>query len=418
MDLAARIRPGFDVRRIELARRSLPDIPDRITDVYFLRTLQILKAKGLNPWIRAQVFIRRGPGIVSGIYEALAVLCHYTDFVQNGGRVWALEEGESYDSCETVLLMEGWAQDFVHLETIYLGVISAATTLVNVGVGELDLGGVRRRVQEIVRATQHPIYGRRPVTYFGARHYSWRADGVITRACFDGGAVACSTDAGALVVGDKAVGTIPHVLQAILAADLGEENAVLESTRAFHDVVDPRIPCVALVDYRNREVTDGVAVARELGSALWAERIDTHGGVVAEGGIPDLESPEAAQWRRAGRYLPSPKDPLAKYWYGPGVTISAVYALRRALDEAGFSRCGIFLTSGFAYPEKVRAFTMAEELLGVKLYDGLGVGEVHPGYFATMDVVSVGKDPSTLRDSHKAGRPYRPNPRLLPAIGV
>ena len=76
----------FDYRRIEEAARRLPEHPEDYTDIYFLRTREILRAKGWNPWIKAQVFVRRGPGRVAGIYDLLAVLGKYTPFFENGGR--------------------------------------------------------------------------------------------------------------------------------------------------------------------------------------------------------------------------------------------------------------------------------------------------------------------------------------------
>ena len=48
--------------------------PQHYTDKYFSRTKQILEAEGLNPFVRAQVFIRRGPGYLAGIDESLELL--------------------------------------------------------------------------------------------------------------------------------------------------------------------------------------------------------------------------------------------------------------------------------------------------------------------------------------------------------
>jgi len=49
-----------------------------VTDVYFERTEAILKAKGLNPRTRAEVFLKHFPygtfGVLAGMEEALELL--------------------------------------------------------------------------------------------------------------------------------------------------------------------------------------------------------------------------------------------------------------------------------------------------------------------------------------------------------
>ena len=56
---------------------NLPTDHKPFADKYFLRANEILKAENLNPWVRAQVFIRKGPGKVYGVDEALAILEKY-----------------------------------------------------------------------------------------------------------------------------------------------------------------------------------------------------------------------------------------------------------------------------------------------------------------------------------------------------
>jgi nicotinate phosphoribosyltransferase len=88
-------------------------------------------------------------------------------------------------------------------------------------------------------------------------------------------------------------------------------------------------------------------------------------------------------------------------------------ALRKALDQFGHRDVKIILTSGFGDPEKVKAFVEAEKLLGVRLFDALGVGGIFkPCRMATMDIVAVGETPEMLTPISKVGRPYNPNPRL------
>ena len=83
----------------------LPESHTQYTDKYFLRTGEILKAEELNPWVPAQVFIRKGPGVVAGMDEAVAVLDKYSDFREKGGRVAVLPDGSDYNSGETLMVI-------------------------------------------------------------------------------------------------------------------------------------------------------------------------------------------------------------------------------------------------------------------------------------------------------------------------
>ena len=43
-------------------KTNLPKEPQAYADKYFLRTGEVLRAEGINPWDRAQIMIRKGPG--------------------------------------------------------------------------------------------------------------------------------------------------------------------------------------------------------------------------------------------------------------------------------------------------------------------------------------------------------------------
>ena len=78
----------------------------------------------------------------------------------------------------------------------------------------------------------------------------------------------------------------------------------------------------------------------------------------------------------------------------------------------------MLLTSGFGDVNKVKAFVAAEKALGIKLFDGLGVGGLYkPCRAATMDIVGVGDSPDSILPLSKKGRSYNPNPSLELALG-
>jgi len=411
----ARDRDHSEIRRERIARLAseLPPAYAPYTDTYFLRTLEILQRERLNPDCRIQISIRKGPGEVRGVDAALAVIQRYSPLVENGGRVFALKDGEGYAAKEPLLMIEGKLQDVVALETMYLGVLSQATTCANDGHDCVDRSLVKERMAKVVA-----LAGDRPVIYMGARHWHFAEDAAIARAAFDGGAKETSTDSGAAVVGKRGVGTTPHILENAFATVYGRDLAVLASTLAFDRHIDPQVPRVALVDYNNREIRDALAVAAALRERLQGVRIDTCGENVMEGALRSADDPAASRWREAGVDLPAADEPEAQYWYGTGVTISGVYAVRKALDEAGFSHVRIVLSSGFGDAAKVQAFVNAEKRLGVRLFDALGVGKLFPTRDSKAEFVGWKPEGEAEYQSlAKVGRGYRHNPRLQLVLG-
>ncbi len=396
---------GAEAVRAKMA--LLPESHAPYTDLYFLNTANILRAEGLNPWVRAQVIIRKGPGEVGGIDEAVAILTKYSKLAEHGGSVKALKDGDRFESGEALLTIEGPIQDIVELETMYLGAISAATTRATDGIDSIDPAAVEARMRAVVEAA-----GDRPVIYMGARHWHYLEDPAISLAAFRGGASNCSTAAGAVMVGKQAVGTIPHVLENIMAWKYGKDQATVEATKAFDRCMSRAVGRIALIDYNNHEIDDALATAGALGKKLAAVRVDTCGENIAQGALLSPFSEGALKLKAAGLPLPGLEHPDAKYWYGNGVTVSGVYALRTALDKAGFPAVQIVLSSGFGDTAKIRAFLAAERILGVRLVDTFGVGGVFDSRAAKMDIVAVGESKDALIPIAKAGRGERPNARL------
>lgn len=358
---------------------NLPEDHKPYIDKYFLRSKEILKKDRLNPEVTLQVFMRNGNCKVHGINEALAILDKYAKKV----KVWSLKEGSRIAPCETVMLIQAPVQRIIDLETMYLGVISAETTIKN-DWKDIDLRVVEDNMREVVEVAKP-----RPVMYFGARHWRWDRDAEISKACFKGGASDCSTDIGAGTVGKRGVGTIPHALEAVYHWKYGMKEAVWRSIEAFDNHMDKKIPRVALVDYANREVLDSLwcshIILRERGLKSFAIRIDTCGENFMQGVAPGINS----------------------HYMQKGVSVYGVYLVRRMLYEAGYNNTKIVLSSGFADSDKIKLFIEAEKRYGVKLFNSLGVGQVFYSRTATGDIVKV-----EGREIHKVGRPYRENKRL------
>jgi nicotinate phosphoribosyltransferase len=190
------------------------------------------------------------------------------------------------------------------------------------------------------------------------------------------GAIGVSTDAQASWWGGRGVGTVPH---ALIAAYGGDSVA---AARAFADRFAGEMNVTVLVDFENDSVRTSLEVADALGDKLWGVRLDTSDRIV-----------DRALWHRMGEFKPT------------GVNPELVRSVRTALDAAGHERVRIVASGGFD-AAKIREF----EALGAPV-DSYGVGSslLRGQNDFTADVVRV-----EGRDCAKAGRQYRPNPRLTP----
>ena len=361
----------------------------KFTDKYFLRSNEVLKADKLNPWVNMQVFVRKGPGRIYGIDEAVELIMNNSNIEQVGGRIYAKKEGSLYEPKETIMNIIAPIQEIMELETVYLGVIAATTTLKN-GDNDIDLNIIKKNVEQVVDLAQG-----RPVLYFGARHWHYNRDKEIAKAAYDGGARNFATDNGAEQFQLKGMGTIPHALENIYAYYHCLENAVAKSTEAFDNYIDKTVPRVALVDYANREIKDSIdtiALLEKNGSRLNGVRVDTCGENVME---------EATKGDM-------------KYWEGKGVTVTGVAMLKKLLNQKD-KRVKIVLSSGFSNPEKVKVFNEGEKYFGLKLYDTIGAGFLDNVRAATADIIAIGETPEDIdyfvKDIdkkniiHKVGRP-------------
>ena len=88
------------------------------TDKYFLRFNEILKAEGINPWINMQVFVRKGPGKIAGIDEAVDLIMQNSNLADVGGRIYAKKEGSEYAPKETAMNIIVPIQEIAELENI------------------------------------------------------------------------------------------------------------------------------------------------------------------------------------------------------------------------------------------------------------------------------------------------------------
>ncbi|NQT73072.1 MAG: nicotinate phosphoribosyltransferase [Chloroflexi bacterium] len=234
------------------ATQSRFEIPKSVlsgetSDIYFVRTKEILEKEGLNPVVTMEVF-SRGNGILCGMKEVLALLEKVLP--EDNRKVWALSERDPFENKEVVLRITAPYQSYAIYETAYLGMLAHGS-------------GWAIAARECVDAAQGI-----PVLSFGARHIHPSSVGAMEYAAVIGGCMGCASSIGANLTGTNPIGTIPHAL--ILA--MGD---TAKATLAFDKHMPNEIPRVALVDTFRDEPEESVIVAKAMEGKLKAVRLDT-----------------------------------------------------------------------------------------------------------------------------------------------
>ncbi len=226
-------------------------------DIYFVRTIDILRKENLNPVATMEVFGSR-PGIICGIEEVKALLAKVLP--ADNREVWALSEGEAITPKEVALRITAPYQSYGVYETAIVGILAHCS-------------GWATAARECVDAA-----GKIPLISFGARHVHPAVAGVMDYAAVAGGCAGCSSIAGARLAGIEASGTIPHAL-IIVVGD------TVKATMLFDKYMPEEVPRVSLVDTFIDEDEESLRVAEALGEKLQSVRLDTPselGGVTVE----------------------------------------------------------------------------------------------------------------------------------------
>jgi nicotinate phosphoribosyltransferase len=224
-------------------------IRGHITDVYFERTLRILKAKGINPNVKAEFIGKSLPdnwpwAVFAGLEEALYLMQHLPV------KVRAMREGTVFYPYEPVMEIEGRYQDFCVYETAILGLICQAS-------------GVATKAARFKKLT-----GERVLISFGARRMHPVLAPMIERNAYIGGCDGVSVIKSGEIIGEDPMGTMPHAL--ILCM-----GSTVEAVRAFEEVLEPKVKRVALIDTFLDEKFECLNVAEAMGKRLFAVRFDT-----------------------------------------------------------------------------------------------------------------------------------------------
>jgi nicotinate phosphoribosyltransferase len=230
-------------------------------------------------------------GVLCGIEEVKALLKEVLP--ENNRAVWALKEGNPISPKEVVLRIKAPYRSYGLYETAIIGILAHGT-------------GWSTAAHECVKAA-----GNIAIISFGARHVHPSVAGVMDYAAVVGGCKGCSSVEGGRLTGLSPSGTMPHALILVV-------GDTVKATMMFDKHMPPEVPRVSLVDTFMDEAEESLRVAAALGKKLNSVRLDTP--------------------RERG-----------------GVTVELVNEVRARLDQAGFSRVGIFVSGGFG-PEKIKQF--------------------------------------------------------------
>jgi nicotinate phosphoribosyltransferase len=220
-----------------------------VYDVYFERTVEILKARGIRKRVKAEVYLKALPedwdwGVLAGIEEAAALLEGVPVDVR------AMDEGTIFAAYQPIMVLEGVYVDWAQYETALLGVLCQAS-------------GIATKAARCKKAA-----GERPVISFGARRMHPALAPMIERNAFVGGCDGVAVTKAAELIDADPTGTIPHAL-VLMFGD------TVEAVKAFNDIVDKKVRRVALIDTLQDEKFEAIRVAQALGQDLSAVRLDT-----------------------------------------------------------------------------------------------------------------------------------------------
>ncbi len=247
---ASRKQQAFDFTSKRFHTASDSEIRSGLTtDVYFKRTVEILRATNRSREVKAEFSLRGLPqgynwGIFAGLEECLSLLEGLPVTLK------AVPEGTVIKRDQPVMTIVGDYAAFAELETPLLGFICQAS-------------GVATKAARLRIAAAH-----RMLISFGARRMHPAISPMIERNAYIGGCDGVATVLAAKLLGVEPMGTMPHALVILM-------GGVEEAIGAFDSVIDPHVRRIALVDTFGDERFEALAACEAIGDRLYGVRLDT-----------------------------------------------------------------------------------------------------------------------------------------------
>ena len=357
------------------------------TDAYFNRTKATVARFGDVP-VTYAVFMRRP--VVTAPRLAIDWL---TEIGRKRGVEFNIElcheEGKWVGAGEPLMYISGSFLHLVDLETLFLQKLGPASVAAyNACVMCMDLPESAFLAMDARHCAGTEMAD---MMAYAASVGSARAKRKVGAIGFIGNA----TDATAHYFGqENGLGTMPHAL-------IGYAGSTLRAAEMFVETF-PGENLTVLSDYFGQEITDSLDVCRHFPEMVDAGqlsfRLDTPGSRYIEKldtasayTVLDRKVPDAIRGYRTDNEL--------RHLIGPGVSAAAIWWFREALDEAGFGKARIVVSSGFG-PAKCKAMAIASAPIDV-----VGTGSYLPARwsetYATADIVAYDGKPRV-----KVGREF------------
>ncbi len=220
-----------------------------VTDIYFVRTRKILRAKNLRKKVRIELHVNKLPrgyewAVFAGLEEALKLL---------EGKpltVYALPEGTLFKAGEPLMIIEGYYDDFSIYETPLLGILRHYSSIAS-------------KAARMKRLAMN-----KTLLFFGLRALHPALAPMADRAAYIGGMDAVSGTISRKYLGLRPVGTMPHALILVF----GDQ---VKAWKAFDEIVEENVPRIMLVDTLYDERIESLMAAETLGDKLYGVRLDT-----------------------------------------------------------------------------------------------------------------------------------------------
>jgi len=237
------------------------------TDIYFVRTKQILDVKKLSHTkVVAEVTPGELPrgwpwGILCGIEEEAHLFEGYPVNVYSMPEGSVFYHNDYHGIREPVMVIEGPYGEFCLLETPLLGLVCQSSGIATMAA----------RVRKAV--------GDRLLISFGIRRMHPALSPMIDRAMYIAGFNAVSSLSGAKAIGKKPVGTMPHALIIIF----GDQ---VKAWKAYDELMPSDVLRVALVDTYFDEKIESIMATEALKDRLYGVRLDTPSS--RKGNFPEI----------------------------------------------------------------------------------------------------------------------------------
>ncbi|MEM4696388.1 MAG: nicotinate phosphoribosyltransferase, partial [Desulfurococcaceae archaeon] len=171
------------------------------TDIYFVRTRDILVKKGFRRKVRMEFHVYKLPrgyewAVYAGLEEVLYVL------KGKPVTVYSLPEGTLFKEKEPLLIIEGYYDDFAIYETPILGILRHYSSIATKAA----------RFRKLARD--------KTILFFGLRALHPAIYPMADRAAYIGGVDAVSGVASEKYLGLKPSGTMPHALIIVMGNQL------------------------------------------------------------------------------------------------------------------------------------------------------------------------------------------------------